>query len=344
MSRRTRLVLALLALGGIAWCTPPTSWSKHRLATALGRGAGCPRPLPPIHGDSLTDLSPVQRCGIVWAALGALPDGPAARALRAGDTSAVRVLGLSESVTGPTWGRSSVSFAPARPWFEGTRMGSNWMVTVASREREVFVHEIWVDQRSGTARRVLHTPPPGALSDDEMALFELALCWVVGLGYVVAGMRRRRITAPARNWRPMTGTLLNQGPKGADPMAPIQAEVARRLNSWGFHELLSAWRTDAPREAPDRAGERWAVYHYRVGDEDFLGFAAKYRGPDHPRSTRLPQPPPNTDAGVPVTVYVDPADPALAMLEPITPAESGTSDIYYGISILVTTLLWMLGA
>ncbi|HEX6533841.1 MAG TPA: DUF3592 domain-containing protein [Gemmatimonadaceae bacterium] len=297
------------------------------MADALARRAGCPRPLTPILADSVAGLSPAQRCGVVWAALGTLPDGPAARALREGDTSAVLVLGISDAVTvhGPRPTSSLVSFDPPEPWFERERMGSHWIVSVASLDSEPLVALIWVDQRSGIARRVIR-PGRGTIQSRRGATRALDaqrsqdrddlrfVCLVTGLVLLVVGMRDRRAAGATSDWRPVVGTLLIQGPMHPDS-------------------------TESLREAARRARQGGGVYHYRVGREDFVGLATSYQGAGHPPSTRLPHPPADAGVGVPVTVYVDPADPARAVLERTTAGTAGIKSIFYGVLCLATAML-----
>ena len=153
----------LLGIGGvllgallILWYLPPRRAHAERVADELGERAGCPRAIPQLVADSTHGLSTVQRCGIVWAALEAVPHGGRAfLQAHATDFAHVVVIGPSDEVGI----RASVEFLreePPEPWLDRQRMASAWVLTVTIAAREyVGVHQIWVDKRTGVARRIV---------------------------------------------------------------------------------------------------------------------------------------------------------------------------------------------
>jgi hypothetical protein len=157
-SGRTRLlwICGLLVIATLPWYLPPRQSRAKRVADDLAARAACPRPSPRLFSDSAGGLSAVQRCGVIWAALGALPpNGRAYVEAHASDLEHVMILSLSDVMAlrndGPY-----LRWQPRESWLERQRMASAWVVVVTIGAPEyVGVDQIWVDKRSGVARRLV---------------------------------------------------------------------------------------------------------------------------------------------------------------------------------------------
>jgi len=164
MRRSTLAVVGCLAALALASAGPSDARVK-RVAGRLALQHGCPRPLPPVLGDSLPELTPVERCGVVAAALALLPARRAAMAShRPRDTSAPLVVEFVVSLAElRAWGSAGryatrMRLDPPRSWVDDLRVGSYWALGVAGRVGEdVVLYQVWVDRRSGLAHVV---PPP----------------------------------------------------------------------------------------------------------------------------------------------------------------------------------------
>jgi hypothetical protein len=164
MRRSTLVVVGCLAALAIASAGPSSARAK-RVAGRLAARHGCPRPLPPVLGDSLPSLTPMERCGVVAAGLALLP---ARRATMAShpprDPSAPLVVEFVVSLAElDAWGSAGqyntrMRLDPPRSFVDDLRRGSYWALGVAGRVGEdVVLYQVWVDRRSGTAHVV---PPP----------------------------------------------------------------------------------------------------------------------------------------------------------------------------------------
>lgn len=153
---RTRLfwVCGILIIASLPWYLPPRQSQAERVADALAAQAACPRPSPQVYSDSANGLSAAQRCGVIWAAMKALPPaGLAYVDAHASDLKDVMILSLSD-----VWAlrrKYSLNVQPRESWLEHERMWSAWVVviTIAAPEYD-GVYQIWVDKRSGVARRL----------------------------------------------------------------------------------------------------------------------------------------------------------------------------------------------
>ena len=156
LSLRTRWAIAL-SLGVLtAWTAPPFPWQARRVASRLAVRAGCPRAVPRVESDSVRGLTDVQRCGVLWAGLEALPPAGAeyVRA-HASDLAGVTVLAFDESVATGGDVFADPHWIPPEPFPDRQRWSSRWSFSVmisggGPADALTMIH---VDKRSGIARR-----------------------------------------------------------------------------------------------------------------------------------------------------------------------------------------------
>ena len=156
---RTRLlwICGLLVIASLPWYLPPRHSQVKRVADRLAARAGCPRPSPQVYSDSADGLSATQRCGVIWAAMKALPPaGLAYVDAHASELQHVMILSLSDVVAFRRRGGTYLRMQPMESWLDRQPMPSAWVVVVTIGAQEYDgVFQIWVDKRSGVARRLV---------------------------------------------------------------------------------------------------------------------------------------------------------------------------------------------
>jgi hypothetical protein len=151
---RVLWICGIVVIVQLPWYLPPRQSEIKHVADRLAARAACPRPIPAIVSDSTAGLSALQRCGVIWTALKAMPPGGVAY-LEAHDANLEHVMVLSLSDVMGLHGLRLLQ-QPRLLWFERQRMSSAWVVVVAISAAEYeSVCQVWVDKRTGVARRII---------------------------------------------------------------------------------------------------------------------------------------------------------------------------------------------
>lgn len=164
---RQRRLLAVVGLTVLlaASYLPATSGRARHVADRLAAEHDCPHPLPRVAADSVSGLTPLEKCGVLSAGLAVIDDRLSREAARAGvrDTTSAIVIDriwvfdeIHVAITTKRYRfRSRVTFDPPRSLGEQMHWGSYWVFSASGGPPDArMLATVWVDQWTGAAHVV----------------------------------------------------------------------------------------------------------------------------------------------------------------------------------------------